>query len=50
MNAYKATLKRGGGIDALRVAEKLRNQPFVEAVDADIAADVILSSTTPNRK
>jgi hypothetical protein len=46
MNTYTATLKRGGAIDALRAAEKLRNQAFVQTASADIAADVILSSTT----
>jgi len=48
MNAFHATIKHGGAIDALRVAEKLRTQPHVEGAEATIASEVILASTTPN--
>ena len=40
-NAYNATLRRGGAIDALRVAEKLRTKSYVDSASADITVTVI---------
>ena len=50
MNAFYATLKHGGAIDALRVAATLRSRSFVDGADITIASEVVLASTTPNDK
>lgn len=45
-NAYNATLRRGGAIDALRVAEKLRTESYIDSASADIAVTVIPAAPT----
>jgi hypothetical protein len=42
-NAFSVKLERGGAIDALRTAERLRTKSFVEGTDAELASMVWLS-------
>jgi hypothetical protein len=42
-NAFTVRLERGGAIDALRTAERLRTKSFVEASEADFASMVTLT-------
>jgi hypothetical protein len=46
VNAFNVTLRRGGGLDVLRVAAKLRMSPLVQVAEPDSTITLVASSST----
>ena len=44
INAFYVTLRRGGGLDVLRVAAKLRTSPLVQAAEPSHTLTLVSSS------
>ena len=46
VNAFNVTLRRGGGLDVLRVAAKLRNNSLVQVAEPDSTLTLVSSTVT----